>query len=345
MVDLKKLARFWRPQANDKVNCQLCPWSCVISPGKVGVCRARKNEGGKLYSLVYGSIVSMAVDPIEKKPLYHFWPGSSCFSIAVPGCNFRCGHCQNWTISQASVEEVETVDLPPERTVELTKRHDCKGIAFTYTEPTIATEYAIDVGKLAHREGLYTVYVSNGYITLEALQELRPYLDAANVDVKGFTDEFYRKVCGVPKIRPVLDTCEWMVAHGIHLETTYLIIPGENDNPDEIRRFCRWEVEKLGPDVPTHFSRFFPHYKKTDQEPTPIATLETALRISKEEGLNYVYIGNVPGHEGDNTRCKKCGELLIERYGYDITHYAIKDGKCPNCGAKINAIGEYAHEG
>ena len=313
----------------------------MIAPGKVGVCRARKNEDGELYTLIYGSIISMAADPIEKKPLYHFWPGSSAFSIAAPGCNFKCSHCQNWAISQTSVEKVACEDLPPDRAIELTKRYNCKGIAHTYTEPTIWTEYAIDVGKLAHREDLYNVYVSNGYTSIEALQELRPYLDAANVDVKAFSDDFYRRICGVPSMRPVLETCEWMVEHGIHLETTYLIIPRENDDLEEIRKFCRWEVEKLGPEVPTHFSRFYPHHKMTDHPSTPVKTLEQAVKIAKEEGLYHVYIGNVPGHEADNTYCPNCGELLIERYGFEVTRYALKDRRCPKCRTEISIVGKY----
>jgi pyruvate formate lyase activating enzyme len=338
---MRKLARFWDRMPDNKVQCKLCPRMCVILPGRTGVCRARKNENGELWSLVYGSIVSMAADPIEKKPFYHFWPGSSAFSIAAPGCNFKCLHCQNWSISQVSVEEVPYEDISPERLIELTKRYNCQGIAHTYTEPTIWTEYAIDVGKLAHRENLYNVYVSNGYISIDALQELRPYLNGANVDVKAFTDDFYRKVCGVPSIRPVLETCEWMVEHGIHLEVTYLVIPRENDSPEEIRKFCKWVAEKLGPEVPTHFSRFYPHYKMSDREATPVRTLERALGVAKEEGINYVYIGNVPGHAGDNTYCPKCGELLIERYGFDVTRWRLKDHRCPKCNAEINIVGKY----
>jgi len=296
---------------------------------------------GELYTLVYGSVISMGVDPIEKKPFYHFWPGSSTFSIAVPGCTFTCLHCQNWAISQVGVEDVECEDLPPERVIELAKRYDCKGISITYSEPILATEYAIDIGKLAHREDLYNTYVTNGYITIEALQELHPYLDAANVDVKAFSDNFYRKICGVPSLGPVLETCEWMVGHGIHLEVTYLVIPRENDSPEEIRKFCKWAFEKLGPEVPTHFSRFYPHYKMTDRSQTPVETLERAVKIAREEGLHYVYIGNVPGHESDNTYCPKCGELLIERYGFSVTRHELKDKQCPKCGTKINIVGKY----
>jgi len=339
---MKKLAKFWKELPEGKVQCGLCPWRCTIAPGKVGVCRARRNEDGKLYSLVYGSIVSMAVDPIEKKPFYHFHPGSTAFSISVPGCNFSCSHCQNWSISQTSVEDVPCEDVPPEKVVSMAKCYGCKGISHTYTEPTIWSEYAIDVGKLAHKAGLYNSFVTNGYTTIEALEELGPHLDASNVDVKAFTDRFYRDVCHVAGIRPVLDTCEWLVEHGKHLEVTYLVIPQENDSSEEITKFCGWAAEKLGPDVPIHFSRFYPHYKMKDQHQTPVATLERAVKIAKDAGLHYVYIGNVPGHEADNTYCPKCGELLIERYGFDVTRYSLTDKHCPKCGTKINIVGDHA---
>jgi pyruvate formate lyase activating enzyme len=283
----------------------------------------------------------MAADPIEKKPLYHFWPGSDAFSIATPGCNFSCLHCQNWEISQANVEDIPHEELSPEKVVELAKRYGCKGIAYTYTEPSINFEFNHDTAKLAHKEGLYNVYVTNGYSSIGAWEELRPYLDAANVDVKAFTDDFYRRICGVPKIKPVLETCEWMAKHGIHLEVTYLVIPKENDSSEEIHKFCEWVANKLGPKVPTHFSRFYPQYRMTDHPPTPVETLEQAFKIAKDAGLNYVYIGNVPGHAGDNTYCPKCGELLIERYGFTISSYNLKDKKCPKCGREINLVGEY----
>jgi pyruvate formate lyase activating enzyme len=338
---MKKAAKFWEKLPDKKVRCTLCPRNCIIAPGKIGFCRVRKNEGGELYTLVYGSIVSMAVDPIEKKPLYHFWPGSGVFSIATAGCNFKCDFCQNWSISQVGIEDIAHEELPPERVVELTKRYDCKGIAFTYAEPSTWWEYCYDVAKLAHREGLYNVYVTNGYMSLEAWEEIRPYLDGANVDVKAFSDRFYRKFPGVPSIKPVLETCEWLVEHGKHLETTYLVVPRENDSPEEIRKFCKWVFEKLGPEVPTHFSRFYPHYKVTDRAQTPIEALERAVKIARGEGLHHVYIGNVPGHEFDNTYCPKCGELLVERYGFSVTRYELKDKQCPKCGNKINIVGEY----
>ena len=338
---MKKTAKFWEKLPDKKVRCTLCPRFCTIAPGKVGFCRVRKNEGGELRTLVYGSIVSMAADPIEKKPLYHFWPGSDVFSISTVGCNFTCRHCQNWTISQATIEGAGLEELSPEKVVELTKRYNCFGVAYTYAEPVIWFEFCYDAAKLAHEAGLYNVYVTNGYMNLPAWEEIRPYLDAMNVDVKAFSNDFYRRICGAPSVKPTLEACEWAVERGVHLEITNLIIPRENDNPDEIRRLCKWAVEKLGPDVPLHFSRFYPHYKMADHPPTPVETLERAVKIAKEEGVHYVYIGNVPGHEADNTYCPNCGELLIERYGFEVARYALKNKRCPKCNAEINIVGEY----
>jgi pyruvate formate lyase activating enzyme len=334
---MRKPARFWK-KLNGEIQCLLCPRNCRIAPGKRGFCGARENDAGTLYTLVYGSVVSMAADPIEKKPLYHFWPGSSVFSIAAPGCTFTCLHCQNWEISQARVGQVETEDLPPEELIRLTKEYHCSGIAHTYTEPTIWTEYAIDVGKLARAENLYSVYVTNGFISPEALQELEPWLDAANVDVKAFSEDFYRRICGA-RLQPVLEACEWMYEHRIHLEITYLIIPKENDRPEEIREFCRWVSEKLSPEVPVHFSRFYPQYRMLERPPTPVETLERAHKIAREEGLSYVYLGNVPGHPYDNTYCPGCGEMLISRYGYTILEFNLKNGRCRKCGRKIPLVG------
>jgi pyruvate formate lyase activating enzyme len=338
---MKKLAKFWEKLPNQKVQCTLCPRKCIIAPGKIGYCRARKNEGGKLHTLVYGEATALTPDPIEKKPLYHFWPGSSVFSMSTAGCNFECKHCQNWTISQSSVENIPTQQITPERAIELTKRYGCQGLAYTYGEPVIWFEFCYDTAKLAHKEGLYNVYVTNGYMELDAWEEIRPYLDAMNVDVKAFNDEFYRKVCGVPSVKPVLETCEWAVEHGIHLEITNLIIPGENDDPKQIRELCKWAAEKLGPETPVHFSRFHPMYKMTDRPSTPVETLEKALRIAKEEGLQHIYIGNVPRHEADNTYCPSCGELLIERHGFTITRYGLKNKRCPQCGKTINIAGKH----
>lgn len=338
---MKKLAKFWTEIEGRNVRCFLCPWSCIIPPRRTGVCRARKNEDGKLYSLVYGSIISAAVDPIEKKPFYHFWPGSSAFSISAPGCNFRCLHCQNWTISQIGVEDVDCQDMTPEEVISLAKKHGCSGISHTYTEPTIWAEFAIDVGKLAHKENLYNTFVTNGYISQTALEELGLFLDGSNVDVKAFSDRFYQRICGVKGIQPVLDTCKWLVDHKKHLEVTYLVIPRENDSPREIGDFCKWVVEELNENIPVHFSRFYPYHKMHDRDATPVQTLEMAAEIAKGAGINYVYIGNVPGHKLDNTYCHNCGKLLIQRYGFTIERFFLKNGSCPSCRTKIPMSGEY----
>ncbi len=341
LVILKKLARFWKRIEGKKVKCQLCPRFCTIAEGKRGFCRGRENEGGELYTLIYGSITAMGADPIEKKPLYHFWPGSLVFSISSVGCNFKCDFCQNWSLSQTGPENIHHEEVSPEEVVELTKQYGCRGIAFTYNEPTIWWEYCYDVSKLAKRENLYTVYVTNGYMSLEAWQEIEPYIDAANVDVKAFEDGFYKKFAGVPSMEPVIQTCEWFVERGKHLEVTYLIIPGENDDTEEIRNFCRWVVGKLGSEVPVHFSRFFPHYKLLAKPPTPLESLERAYKLARDEGLKYVYLGNVPSTDGENTYCPECGELLIERVGFEILRYRVKGGICPNCGNKIEIRGAF----
>ncbi|MGQ9787951.1 MAG: AmmeMemoRadiSam system radical SAM enzyme [Candidatus Hadarchaeaceae archaeon] len=339
---MKKPARFGEPLPGDRVRCRLCPRLCVIPPGETGFCRTRLNERGQLYTLIYGSITSMAIDPVEKKPLYHFLPGSDTFSIGTAGCNLACRHCQNWTISQANMEEVDYEDLSPERVVELAQKYRCPSISYTYSEPSIWFEFVYDTAKIARAAGIYNIYVTNGYMSIEAWEEIKPYLTAANVDVKAFSDDFYKRVCSAPGIEPVLRTCEWIAENDIHLETTYLIIPGENDNLEEIRKFCRWEVDKLGPDTPTHFSRFFPMYKMRDREPTPVKKLELALKIAKEEGLRYVYIGNVAGHNSDNTYCPNCGRLLVERFGFEILRYEIKNHRCPECGTEIKVFGDYS---
>lgn len=334
---MKKVAKFWeKGPSEDSVRCTLCPRVCVIAPGEVGYCNGRKNFDGELYTIVYGEVTSSNPDPIEKKPLYHFHPGSRVYSMSTAGCNFECKHCQNWRISQSGVEEIGTQKIEPEEAVENAKRMDCQGIAYTYGEPVIWFEYALDTAKIAQEEGLYNVFVTNGYMNLNAWEELGPYLDAMNVDLKSFSDDFYREVCGVPSVEPVLETCKWAVENGIHLELTNLIIPEENDDPSQIRDLCRWISEELSPEVPIHFSRFHPMYKMMDKSSTPISTLEKALKIAEEEGLKYIYIGNVPGHEADNTRCPKCGELLIARRGFSVSEYDIEEGRCPNCGAEIN---------
>lgn len=317
----------------------------MIKPGKKGVCKTRENRDGKLYTVIYGEVVSMAIDPIEKKPLFNFWPGSLAFSIANPGCNMKCRNCQNWSISQVAPEDAATTYYDPEVIVEKAKESGCRSIAYTYTEPIIWFEYVLDTARIARREGIFNILVTNGFITLEALNILAPLIDAANVDLKSFSDSFYRKNCGA-MLEPVLEATKFMKKKGIFLEITNLIIPGYNDNETETKQLARWIKGNLGPDTPLHFSRFYPHYRMTHVAPTPIRTLTRARRIAMEEGMYYVYVGNVPGHEAENTYCQKCGEPLVRRFGYEIGDYKVKeDGTCPICKAKIGIVGRYEATG
>lgn len=318
---------------NEKVRCNICAHHCRITENGYGVCRTRQNIDGKLYTLIYSSVSSAHVDPIEKKPLFHFFPGSLVFSLGTISCNFRCKHCQNWSISTAKVGDVYTTEIPPEEAVRQTKKSGCDGIAWTYNEPTIWFEYTYDSAKLAKRAQLYTVYVTNGYISEEALNEIAPFLDAANVDVKAFNDSFYKRISGT-RLEPVLETCERMLEKKIHLELTYLIIPGYNDSEEEIKKFSTWVVN-LNASTPVHFSAFYPAHLMLDVPPTSIETLEMAHEIAKEAGVEYVYLGNVPGHEYENTFCPECGELLIERTGYHVRK-RISEPKCPECGRSID---------
>ncbi|MCS7386355.1 MAG: AmmeMemoRadiSam system radical SAM enzyme [archaeon GB-1867-005] len=322
------------------VKCNLCARRCLIRDGHLGFCRVRKNIDGKLYTLVYGKVVSAAVDPIEKKPLFHFHPGSSVMSIATIGCNFRCKFCDNWVISQE--EEIYGKKLPPEKVVELALKYNCQGISYTYTEPTIFFEYAYDTAKMAKEKGLFNTFVTNGYMTPEAVEKIAPYLDAATVDFKGSANpEFYRKFSGVPKVEPIFESLLEMKRQGIFIEITNLIVPKYGDSMEDMKKLARWIVENLGPETPLHILQFHPDYQLIDIPSTPLESLEKARKIALEEGLHYVYIGNVPGHEGENTYCPKCGELLIERYAFTIITWKVTgDGKCPNCGFKINVVGK-----
>jgi len=286
-------AMFWKPAEGKKVQCELCARNCVIGEGKKGFCRARKNVDGKLYSLTFGKPCSIAIDPIEKKPFYHFHPGSRVFSIATFGCNLACDHCQNWQISQGDPEKQEVEEILPEKIVELALENKCEGIAYTYTEPTIFYEYAFETSKLAKKEGLYNCFVSNGLINREPLKKISPYLDAMNMDLKAFTDDFYKNVAHFPGgVEHVKQTARNCLEFGIHLEITTLLIPGYNDSEAEIRKIAEF-VKSLSPEVPLHFSRFFPHYKMKDVPPTPIETVKKAQEIGLEVGLKFVHVGNV----------------------------------------------------
>lgn len=320
-----------------KLRCDLCPHHCLIEEGQRGLCGIKKNQDGKLIALTYGKPCATHVDPIEKKPLYHVHPGSSQFSIATVGCNFKCAFCQNWRISQAEPEVTSERKVPPEKVVEMAKKNDCEGIAYTYTEPTVFFEYAFDIAKLAKEEGLSNYFITNGFISPEPLKKITPYLDAANIDLKSFKPEFYKELAGA-RLEPVKKAIKLYYKNDIWIELTNLIIPGYNNDEGSIRKMVRWVIDELGPDVPLHLSRFFPAYKMKDVEPTPKSFLKKAYGIAKNEGLNFVYVGNIRDPEASNTYCPECGALLIERNGLRLVSNKIEDGKCPNCGSKVPGL-------
>lgn len=323
-----------------KVRCHLCSHRCTIAEGKAGVCGVRQNQAGRLFSLVYGQAVSQAVDPIEKKPLFHFYPGTSSYSIATVGCNFRCRFCQNADISQMPKEQGRILGryTSPEEIVARAQSYGCQSISYTYTEPTVFFEYARDTAVLARRAGLANNFVTNGYMTAEALEALYPFLDAANVDLKAFRDDFYRQQCGA-RLQPVLDSLRLMKQQGVWVEVTTLIIPGLNDDREELRELAGFIVSELGAGTPWHVSRFHPTYKLLDRPRTPVSTLEEAWRIGKDVGLRYVYMGNVPGAQGENTYCYNCGKLVIGRWGFSVRERHVREGKCAFCGAPLDGIG------
>jgi pyruvate formate lyase activating enzyme len=332
-----KEAVLWDSEPDKKVRCKLCAWRCVISDGKLGHCAVRKNIGGVLYSLNYYKVCSANIDPIEKKPLFHFQPGSKSFSISTPGCNFQCEFCQNWQISQQAIEDgrIDGEAAKPETIADGAVRADCKSIAYTYTEPTVFMELCEDCGRAAKKKGLANVFVSNGYQTREAIDFARDWLDGINVDIKAFSEDYYKRLCKA-RLQPVLDTVEYIAKQtNIWMEVTTLLVPGENDSDEELKKLADWLVSKAGADVPWHISRFYPQYKYQDSEPTPIETLERAYNIGRAAGIRYVYVGNVPGSKGENTLCYNCGKGLIERIGYRIAANNLKEGCCPECGTKI----------
>jgi pyruvate formate lyase activating enzyme len=322
-----------------RVKCNICQWRCTINPDKLGVCRVRRNIDGVLYALNYAEVSSVAVDPIEKKPLFHFFPGSQVFSLGTWGCNFHCQDCQNWQIScvEPIPEEGGSRNLSPEASIELAKREHCQGIAWTYNEPSIWFEYTFDGAKLAKENNLYTVYVTNGYITPEALDMIGPYLDAYRVDVKGFSDRLYRELAKVSKWRGVLEVAE-RARHkwGMHVEVVTNIIPTMNDDDEQLEGIAVWIRDRLGELVPWHVTRFYPQYQMLHLPPTPVATLERACAIGHRVGLRFVYTGNVPGHGNENTVCYSCGNLNISRVGYHSEIVGLKDSGCKFCGADLN---------
>ncbi len=332
-----KEALFYQKLENKVVQCHLCPRNCVIPPGKRGFCGVRENREGTLYTLSYGKTVAIHIDPIEKKPLFHFLPGTTALSVATAGCNLRCKFCQNWEISQKRPEEVSYTYVEPQDLVRYARQDGSPTIAYTYTEPTIFYEYMLDTAKLARQEGIKNIMHSDGYINPEPLKELAPYLDAANIDLKGFSDEYYVKL-SEGTLEPVLESLKILKRAGVWLEITNLVLPGYNDDPQEIKKMCLWIKDNLGADTPLHFSRFQPMYKLVALNPTPVETLEKARQIALDCGLKYVYIGNVAGNPAENTYCPRCGKIVIKRAGYMITEVNLVDGKCKFCGEEIKGV-------
>jgi pyruvate formate lyase activating enzyme len=360
-MDPLKEALFYEPMADGHVLCSLCPHECKIGLDKRGICGVRFNENGTLYTLVYGRVVARNVDPIEKKPLFHFQPGSTSYSIATVGCNLRCTFCQNWEISQGpkgkltlaekqATPTTETIcpqleaaehriigeNVTPEQIVEAAIRAEAKSIAYTYTEPTIFYELAYDTAILARQQGLKNIFVTNGFTSAGPIRQLATVLDAANVDLKFFKDESYRRIAGA-RLQPILDAIRLYHELGVWVEVTTLVIPGVNDSDEELCNIARF-VHSVGPEVPWHVTQFYPAYKMLDRSFTPVETLRRARRIGLSTGLRYVYEGNVPGEGGEDTYCFQCKGLLIKRYGYVILRNRIRDSKCPDCGARIDGV-------
>ncbi len=330
----------YQRQGEGKVKCSLCARRCLITDGATGFCLVRQNTGGTLFTLNYGKAVSAGVDPISKKPLSHFNPGALVMSIAAAGCNFRCQFCDNWMISQD--HEAPGNPLPPEEVVKSAQNAGCQGISYTYTEPTIFMEYAHDTAKLAKEGGLFNTFVTNGYMTPEAVKTIAPYLDAATVDFKGGADpDFYKSVMAVPNVEHIYETLKELKLAGVHVEITNLVVPKMGDSMDRIRSMAKWIRDYLGKETPFHLLRFHPEYKLTTVPATSVQEMEQALLTAKNQGLSYVYIGNVPGHPGENTYCPNCDAAIIKRYAFEITDWKLTaDMKCPVCGQAIPIKGK-----
>ncbi len=338
---LKGVARhealFWETLPDNKVRCVLCPRECEVADVERGYCGVRENQGGRYQTLVYGAVCSANVDPIEKKPLYHYLPGTTAFSIATAGCNIECKFCQNWQISQYRPEQVESTIVTPERLVATCRSRGSPTFAYTYSEPVVFYEYMHDVAALGRKQGIGSVMISNGYIQEKPLRQICRQLTAVKIDFKAFTEKFYAEQCN-GRLEPVLATLTTLKDIGIWFELVILIIPTLNDTADEIRRMSEWVVGHLGPDVPVHFTRFHPTYRVTNLSPTPVSTLERCRKIAMDAGVRYVYAGNVPMHPGDNTYCHGCGAELIRRVGFQVASNQIRNGKCPRCGTAIPGV-------
>jgi pyruvate formate lyase activating enzyme len=323
----------------ETVKCTLCPHGCLLKNGTRGLCRVREPAGGKLYTLVYELPCAVHVDPIEKKPLYHMLPGTRSFSIATAGCNLRCKYCQNWQISQSRPEDTVNQRISCEEVVAYADKEDCRSIAYTYSEPTVFYEYMADTARLAKDRGIKNIYVTAAYINPEPLRNLCPYIDAANIDLKAFDDKLLNDMCG-ESLDPLLDAIKIMKSEGVWIEITNLIVPTMNDNMSMIGHMCSWIRENMGAETPLHFSRFHPTHKLRNLPPTPIETLERAWDVAKEEGLRYVYLGNIAGHPSRHTYCPNCGEILIYRAGYRVEKINLKESCCVFCGRKIAGVWE-----
>ena len=330
-------ALFWEKLDDNKVKCVLCPRECQVADVERGYCGVRENQGGEYQTLVYGALCSANVDPIEKKPLFHYLPGTTAFSIATAGCNIECKFCQNWQISQFRPEQVDGVDVPPEQLIKICKARRSPTIAYTYSEPVIFYEYMHDAAALGRRHGIGSVMISNGYIQEKPLRQLCHHLTGVKIDLKAFTERFYVESCA-GELQPVLETLKILKDVGIWFELVVLVIPTLNDSPDEIRQMSQWVVKHLGPDVPMHFTRFHPTYRVTNLPRTPVSTLDRCRKIAMDEGVHYVYAGNVPMHPGENTYCHNCRAELIRRTGFRVAESRISGGKCPNCGTDIPGV-------
>ena len=333
----RKVSPYFTALSDGRIQCELCPRLCQVERGKRGYCRVRENIDGQYFSLVYGNPCAVHIDPIEKKPFFHVLPSTLSFSLATAGCNLNCKFCQNWEISQARPDDTLNYDLPPKEVVEQAKSSQCRSIASTYVEPTIFIEYMLEMGRLAREQKILKVIHSNGFINAAPLQDLCKVLDAACIDLKGFTDDYYRELTE-GSLSPVLATLKQLKDRKVHTEIVNLIVPGKNDDMKEIRAMCRWIRTELGPDVPLHFTRFYPLYKLKSLQPTPVETLEQAWKTALDEGLQFVYIGNLPGHEAEHTICPQCKTRLIERTGYNVRVLQLQEGKCGKCGQVIAGI-------
>jgi pyruvate formate lyase activating enzyme len=326
---------------DQRVRCRLCSHTCLIGNGKRGICGVRQNRNGVLETRVYGRLIAAGDDPIEKKPLFHLMPGSRSFSIATVGCNFKCRFCQNADIAQMPADRNGRVtgdEATPQQVVSAALRRHCASIAYTYTEPTVFFEFACDTAQLAHGQGIKNIFVTNGFMSAEALQQISPWLDAANVDLKAYTDDFYKRQCGA-RLEPVKATLRRLKALNIWVEVTTLIIPGLNDDPEALLQLATFIANDLGPETPWHVSRFHPTYQMTDRGPTPVETLMQARKIGISAGLKYVYTGNIPGQGGEDTRCPGCRETVVARRGFQIVHNRVRNGRCNSCQTIIDGIG------